>query len=78
MIYLSEGDLFGEICRLRQEKNPSWFWYRDIMRQSEERGYLKVIAHTEDKPFWWRKFDESIEVTSEKLKNMIANPEMWK
>lgn len=77
MINFTEGDLMGEICRLR-DGNYSCVWYRDVIKQAEERGYLKVISHTEEMPFWWRKFDDSIEVTSEKLKNMIANPDAWK
>lgn len=78
IFYFSEGDLMGEICSLRSSKSYSCIWYRDVMAQAENRGLIKIVSHTKDMPFWWRKFDESVEIISEKLKNMITNPDVWK
>lgn len=47
-----------------------WFWYRDVILQAQDRGLVKVISHTEDKPFWWRSFGESIEL-SDRIKEII-------
>ena len=73
MYTFGEGDLIGEVIRLRREGQKPWFWYRDVLRQAQERGLLRIAGHTEEMPFWWRKFDESVEVTSEKLREKIAS-----
>jgi len=71
VIYFSEGELVGELLELMTNRsNHRYFYYRDVILQAQERGYLKVIAHTEDKPFWWRTFEESIEL-DEKMKGLI-------
>jgi hypothetical protein len=71
MYWYSEGDLIGEIIKFRRY-GALWFWYRDVLLQAQERGFVKITAHTDDKPFWWRKFGESIEIVNEKLKEKIA------
>lgn len=64
MYCFSEGDMVKEIIRFREDKRSApWFWYRDTLLQAQDRGYLKVIADSDVLPFWWRKFDESIEMT---------------
>lgn len=71
MYWFSEGDLIGEVVRLRCEGQKPWFWYRDVLRQAEQRGFLRIIGHSDELPFWWRRFDDSVEVVSEKLREKI-------
>lgn len=70
-IHFSEGELVGELLELiTNRSNHRYFWYRDVILQAQDRGYLKVIAHSEDKPFWWRTFEESIEL-SDNMKQLL-------
>jgi hypothetical protein len=71
MYWFSEGELIGEILRLRRGI-WCWFWYRDVLRQAEGRGFVRITAHTDEKPFWWRSFGESVEMLSDKLKEKAA------
>jgi hypothetical protein len=34
-----------------------------------------VTQDTEEKPFWWRHFDDSVEVVSDKLREAIVRDE---
>ena len=72
MYWFDEGGLVGEVVRLRREGQKPWFWYRDVIRQAEQRGYVRVTGHSDELPFWWRKFDDSVEATSEKLREKMA------
>lgn len=62
--------MIGAVLACRRGEKPYW-WYRDVLRQAEERGLIRIMGHSEQVPFWWRKFDESVEVISEKLKEAI-------
>jgi hypothetical protein len=75
MIWFSDGDLVGEVVRLRREGQKPYWWYRDVLRQAEQRGFLRVTQDTEEKPFWWRHFDDSVEVVSDKLREAIVRDE---
>ena len=75
MYWFADGELIGEIVCLRHDGQKPWFWYRDVLRQAEKRGYLKVTQDSEEKPFWWRRFDESVEVLSDKLREAIVEDE---
>lgn len=55
----------------RDRSNILWFWYRDVILQAQERGLIKIIAHTEENPFWWRLFADSIEL-ADRAKEIIA------
>ncbi len=70
MIWFSEGELFSEICRCYR-RETTWFWYRDVLRQAEQRGFLKIVGHSDKNPFWWRTFEDSVEVTSAKLAELM-------
>jgi len=71
MYWFGESELAETIEKFRaQSSNYSVCWYRDVILQAQDRGYLKVVAHSDDVPFWYRKFDESIEI-SESLKSII-------
>jgi len=78
MYWFTESELAQELNRFKndQEHIP-WFWYRDVILHAQERGYAKVTAHTDDKPFWWRKFEDSIEL-SLKIKEIIERNEQRK
>jgi len=59
------------------DKSHIMYWfYRDTILQAQERGLVKVIAHTEDKPFWWRSFESSIEL-SDRIKELIEKIKQW-
>ena len=73
----SEGELFGEVARCCRG-DALWFWYRDVIAQAEKRGFLRIVGHSDDKPMWWRSFDEGVEVTSEKLAEVLRSEAGWK
>ena len=63
MYFFGESELAEVIDRMRQDQSRYlWFWYRDVILQAQDRGFLKVVGHSQDMPFWWRKFEESIEL----------------
>lgn len=71
MFWFGESELAEIIESFRTRSvNYAFWWYRDVMLQAKERGLLKIIADSEDNPFFCRKFDESIEM-SDKLKELI-------
>ncbi len=71
MYYFSNTELAEMISEWSKDTSKvTWWWFRDIILQAQERGLVKVIAHTDDKPFWWRTFAESIELT-DKVKELI-------
>jgi hypothetical protein len=70
MFYFNDTELAEMIDRWSRDIDVSYWWYRDVILQAQERGLVKVIAHTEDCPFWWRKFADSIEL-SDKIKELI-------
>jgi hypothetical protein len=71
MYCLGDNDLAELVDeRSRGVSVVSFWWYRDVILQAQERGLVKVIAHTEEKPFWWRSVEESIEL-SDKMKDLI-------
>ena len=64
MYWFGEIELVEQILEWQKEGIPYlWFFYRDVMLQAQERGLIKIIVDSEDRPFWWRKFEESIEFT---------------
>jgi len=77
MYWFSEGELMNWlICFLDGNQNTTmYWWYRYIIFQAEKRNYLKIVMHSDERPFWYRKFSESIELTEsttqliEKIKN---------
>ena len=71
MYCFGEGELIGVVMACRRGEKP-YGWYRDVLRQAEERGMLKITGHSDETPFWWRKFSDSIELISEKLKEEIV------
>lgn len=75
MYWFDEGSLIGEIVGLRREGQKPWFWYRDVLRQAEQRGFLRVTGHSDEFPFWWRWFDDSVEVLSDRLREKIIEDE---
>jgi hypothetical protein len=77
MTFFAEGQLFNEICQIYRGESP-WFWKRDILRQAEARGYLRIVAHTEELPFWWRTFEQATVIDNEKLKALLREETSWK
>ena len=71
LYYLRDSELVEYLAEWNSDtSHTNWCWYRDTILQAQERGLAKVIVHTEDCPFWWRKFVDSIELT-EKAITMI-------
>ena len=71
MYYFRDNEIADMVDEWSRDRSHTlWWWYRDIMLVAQERGLVKVIAHTEDKPFWWRTFAESIEL-ADKIKELI-------
>ena len=66
-------ELMKEINLYRQGHIPYWFWYRDVIIQAQLRDLIKIVGHSKEMPFWWRKFGECIEIVSEQLKIAIEN-----
>ena len=77
MYWFSEGELIGEVCKCYRME-VQWFWYRDVLRQAEQRGIIRIVGHDEKTPFWWRRFDQSIEIVSEKLAEVLRQETSWK
>ena len=75
MYWFDEGGLVGEIVWLRREGQKPYWWYRDVLRQAEQRGFLRVTGHSDELPFWWRWFDDSVDVTSNRLREAIIEDE---
>ena len=50
-----------------------YWYYRNVLIQAQERGLVRITGHSNEIPFWWRKFDESIEILSEQLKTAISD-----
>lgn len=73
-VYFNDSELAEMIGNWSNKIDVSWWWYRDVSSYAQEKGLekglIKVIAHTEDIPFWWRAFAESIELT-DKMKELI-------
>lgn len=65
------SSLINEIVRIRRE-GASWFWYKDVLLDAEQKGFIKITKNSEEKPFWWNKFDDSVENLSEQLKQKIS------
>lgn len=76
MIYFAEGELFQQVCRCYRREVP-WFWYRDLLRSAESRGFLKISGDEENHPFWWKKFEDTVEVTSDGLKKVLTEETEW-
>jgi hypothetical protein len=76
MMWFSEGELHGEVCRCHRGEVP-WFWYRNVLLQAQERGAIRISGHSEERPFWWRKFEDSVEVTSDKLAALMKEETSW-
>lgn len=71
MYYFGNTELAEMINEWSKDNSKvMWWWYRDCILQAQERGLVKVITHTDDKPFWCRTFAESIELT-DKVKELI-------
>ncbi len=75
MYTFSDGELIGEVCRCYREEHP-WFWYRDVLLQAEQKGIIRILRN-EVKPFWWMKFEDSIEIVSEKLQATLREETNW-
>jgi hypothetical protein len=73
MFYYSDKELSEMVSEWSKSIDVSYWWYRDVVLQAQERGLVKVIAHTEDKPFWWRSFAESIEILDKAKDIMTKN-----
>ena len=78
MEWLSEGGLFGEVAACYRKENATWFWYRDVLLQAEQRGFLRLVHERDGKPFWWLGFEDSVEVASEKLASLLREETSWK
>jgi len=64
VMYFNDTELTEMILGFQRDQNHIyWFWYRDILLEAQSRDLVRITAHTEEMPFWWRKFDESIEFT---------------
>lgn len=72
MIWLGTSDLMKEIYICSQGEHMYWY-YRNVLIQAQERGLVRITGHSNEIPFWWRKFDESIEILSEQLKTAISD-----
>jgi hypothetical protein len=76
-MHYSDTELAEMVNEWSLDKSHIMYWfYRDIILQAEERGLVKVVANTEDKPFWWRSFEESIEL-SDRIKELIEKIKQW-
>ena len=72
MIWLGTSDLMKGIYICSQGEHMYWY-YRNVLIQAQERGLVRITGHSNEIPFWWRKFDESIEILSEQLKTAISD-----
>ena len=75
-MWFSEGELFGEVARCCRNE-PTWSWYRDVIAQSASRGFVRIVGHSDEVPFWWRPFNGSVEVLSEKLAGLLRSEANW-
>ena len=60
------------INRFSQRQGVFYLWYRDVMIQAHQRGFVRIHGHSEELPFWWRSFADSVEIVSEDLKGIVA------
>ena len=74
--WFSEGDLCCNIAKCYRREVP-WFWYRNVLAQAEQRGFVRIVGHSEELPLWWRPFDEAVEVLSEKLAVVLREESSW-
>ena len=72
MYTFSEGELMGEVVWMRENQDHEWwFWYRNVLLQAQEKRLIRIIPNDSNCPFWWRHFDESIEILNDRLRTMI-------
>ena len=76
MYTYSDGELNGEVCKCYRKEHP-WFWYRDVLLQAEQRGIIRITKEKDGKPFWWMRFEDSVEVVSEKLQATLRDETNW-
>ena len=72
MYTFTNTGLMEEVIRCRNREYP-YFWYMEVMREAEKRGFLRITGHSDEKPFWWRQFDESIEILNDQLREGVKN-----
>ena len=77
MIWFSDGELIGEVCRCYRQEVP-WFWYRDVFLQAEQRGVVRIDQEGGGNPFWWLKFEDAVEVLSDKLATVMREETSWR
>ena len=77
MMHFSDGGLCGEACSAYRHEVP-YFWYRDVLLQAQDRGLLRITAHEEGNPFWWRRWEDSVEVVSDRLAQALEGETEWK
>jgi hypothetical protein len=42
---------------------------------AHSKDEVRVTGHSDEVPFWWRWFDDSVEVTSDRLREAIVKDE---
>ena len=64
-MYFNSNELIEMVVewQANNHKGVMWWWYRDNMLQAQDRGLIKITANTNEMPFWWMNFSDSIEIT---------------
>ena len=70
MFWFSDGGLIEAVGECARGRKPYW-WYRDVLLQAQDRRILRIVGHSEERPFWWRPFSEAVQVTSERLEEEL-------